>query len=73
MLAKLKLEGKPSVEVPEELKNKCVPYCCTNSAYDLTIFVSRTGTANRILEAKEKEREKDKGKGKEKARKKAKR
>ena len=40
---------------------------------DLTIFVSRTGTADRILEAKEKEREKDKGKGKEKARKKAKR
>jgi len=47
-LAKLKVEGKPSVEVPEEFKNK-------------------TGTANRILEAKEKERAKDneKGKGKE--------
>ncbi|KAI0648124.1 zinc knuckle-domain-containing protein [Trametes meyenii] len=37
VLAKLKAEGKPSVEVPEEFKSK-------------------SGTANRILEAKEKER-----------------
>ncbi|KZT19484.1 hypothetical protein NEOLEDRAFT_1077767 [Neolentinus lepideus HHB14362 ss-1] len=40
-LAKLKEAGKPSVEVPAELKSK-------------------TGTANRILEAKEKERAKTK-------------
>ncbi|KAH8114548.1 zinc knuckle-domain-containing protein [Phellopilus nigrolimitatus] len=38
LLAKLKSEGKPSVEVPEEFKNK-------------------SGTADKILEAKEKERE----------------
>ncbi|KAH9933109.1 uncharacterized protein BXZ73DRAFT_77285 [Epithele typhae] len=46
VLAKLKAEGKPSVEVPEEFKTK-------------------SGTANRILEAKEKERAKaqDKGEG----------
>ncbi|KAL6302788.1 zinc knuckle-domain-containing protein [Sparassis latifolia] len=37
VLAKLKVDGKPSVEVPEEFKSK-------------------TGTANRILEAKEKAR-----------------
>ncbi|KIJ64443.1 hypothetical protein HYDPIDRAFT_90525 [Hydnomerulius pinastri MD-312] len=41
ILAKLKADGKPSVEVPEEFKKK-------------------SGTANKILEAKEKEREKDK-------------
>ncbi|PAV17211.1 zinc knuckle [Pyrrhoderma noxium] len=41
LLAKLKAEGKPSVEVPEEFKNK-------------------SGTANKILEAKEKERQKEK-------------
>ncbi|KAJ7582767.1 zinc knuckle-domain-containing protein [Mycena floridula] len=40
-LAKLKAEGKPTVEVPEEFKNK-------------------TGTADRILEAREKERSKGK-------------
>ncbi|OBZ71621.1 hypothetical protein A0H81_08341 [Grifola frondosa] len=39
VLAKLKTEGKPSVEVPEEFKTK-------------------SGTANRILTAKEKERAK---------------
>ncbi|KAN0139881.1 Zinc knuckle domain containing protein [Lactarius tabidus] len=39
LLAKLKADGKPSVEVPEEFKNK-------------------SGTADRILEAKEKQREK---------------
>ncbi|KIY48635.1 hypothetical protein FISHEDRAFT_28792, partial [Fistulina hepatica ATCC 64428] len=37
-LAKLKADGKPSVEVPEE-------------------FLTKAGTANRILEEKEKERE----------------
>ncbi|RPD62383.1 hypothetical protein L226DRAFT_568833 [Lentinus tigrinus ALCF2SS1-7] len=52
LLAKLKAEGKPSVEVPEEFKSK-------------------SGTANRILEAKEKERAKsqDKGEGSSKKRK----
>ncbi|KAI9465485.1 zinc knuckle-domain-containing protein [Lactarius psammicola] len=46
LLAKLKADGKPSVEVPEEFKNK-------------------TGTADKILEAKEKQREKeDKGRAK---------
>ncbi|KAI0354926.1 hypothetical protein OH77DRAFT_1404463 [Trametes cingulata] len=49
LLAKLKADGKPSVEVPEEFKSK-------------------SGTANRILEAKEKERARsqtltDKGEG----------
>ncbi|KAI0754929.1 zinc knuckle-domain-containing protein [Daedaleopsis nitida] len=49
LLAKLKADGKPSVEVPEEFKSK-------------------SGTANRILEAKEKERDsksksQDKGEG----------
>ncbi|KAI6114038.1 zinc knuckle-domain-containing protein [Pisolithus sp. B1] len=41
LLAKLKTDGKPSVEVPEE-------------------FTKKSGTANRILEAKEKERAKEK-------------
>ncbi|EGN98406.1 hypothetical protein SERLA73DRAFT_74622 [Serpula lacrymans var. lacrymans S7.3] len=54
VLAKMKAEGKPSVEVPEEFKTK-------------------SGTANRILEAKEKEREGGQAEGKDKARKKAKR
>jgi len=40
LLAKLKADGKPSVEVPEEFKNK-------------------SGTADKILEAKEKQREKE--------------
>ncbi|CCM01877.1 uncharacterized protein FIBRA_03948 [Fibroporia radiculosa] len=40
VLAKLKADGKPSVEVPEE-------------------FTKKTGTADRILEAKEKAREKE--------------
>jgi len=51
LLAKLKADGKPSIEVPEEFKNK-------------------SGTADRILEAKEKQR--DKG-DKERAKKRAKR
>ncbi|KAH9950552.1 zinc knuckle-domain-containing protein [Amylocystis lapponica] len=43
VLAKLKTDGKPSVEVPDEFKTK-------------------SGTANRILEAKEKQRAQDVGK-----------
>ncbi|KAH8104563.1 zinc knuckle-domain-containing protein [Cristinia sonorae] len=50
LLAKLKANGKPSVEVPEEFRTK-------------------SGTANKILEAKEKERTK----GKEPERKRARR
>ncbi|KAI0720458.1 zinc knuckle-domain-containing protein [Cerioporus squamosus] len=52
LLAKLKADGQPSVEVPEEFKSK-------------------SGTANRILEAKAKERAKgqDKGEGSSKKRK----
>ncbi|KZV70205.1 hypothetical protein PENSPDRAFT_607660 [Peniophora sp. CONT] len=50
LLAKMRAEGKPSVEVPEEFKSK-------------------SGTANKILSAKEKEREK----GKEPAKKRRKR
>jgi hypothetical protein len=57
VLAKLKSEGKPSVEVPEEFKKKCVAYSIAND-YALN-FGIRTGTANQILEAKEKEREKE--------------
>jgi hypothetical protein len=33
VLAKLKVDGKPSVEVPEEFKTKYVPYRCTDSAF----------------------------------------
>ncbi|KAH9841528.1 zinc knuckle-domain-containing protein [Rhodofomes roseus] len=49
VLAKLKADGQPSVEVPEEFKNK-------------------SGTANRILEAKEKERAKGTEGGRKKKR-----
>jgi len=49
ILAKLKVDGKPSVEVPEEFKNK-------------------SGTANRILEAKEKARAKEEGSKKKRGR-----
>jgi Zinc knuckle len=75
VLAKLKIDGKPSVDAPEEFKSKCVCHIVALALrlMILTIFVSRTGTADRILEAKEKERDKNKGKGKEKSRKKAKR
>jgi hypothetical protein len=76
VLAKLREDGQPSVDVPEEFKSKYVSCDCTTSIVgDLTIVAFRTGTANRILEAKEKEREKekDKGKGKERSRKKARR
>lgn len=51
LLAKLKADGKPSIEVPEEFKNK-------------------SGTADRILEAKEKQR---KNTDKERAKKRTKR
>lgn len=67
LLAKLKAEGKPSVEVPAEFL-KCVFMLvqCRGFAHSRT---RRSGTANRLLEAKEKEREEaskaDKGKGKE--------
>ncbi|CAL1713281.1 unnamed protein product [Somion occarium] len=49
VLAKLKSAGQPSVEVPEEFKQK-------------------SGTANKILSAKEKERAKEKEPSKKKAR-----
>jgi Zinc knuckle len=68
-LAKAKAEGKPSVEVPEEFKNKFrVLFLSLNPAKTfkfLTDFlcmwnrVFRSGTANRILEAKEKQRERE--------------
>lgn len=76
VLAKLREDGKSSVEVPDEFKSKCVlPYYTIFVVGNLTSPAFRTGTANRILEAKEKEREKekDKGKGKEKSRKKPRR
>lgn len=71
MLAKLRKDGEPSVQVPEEFKTKCVPF--DSKELDpgsfghakglLTICVPgayfRSGTANKILEAKEKEREKE--------------
>jgi hypothetical protein len=67
LLAKLKAEGKPSVEVPEEFKRKSVSfttgicYCDANIGciYYLSA-VSRSGTANKILTEKEKQREKEK-------------
>jgi len=64
VLAKIRADGKPSVEVPEEFKTKCVlPFHHSSLVlrYRLTVL-SRTGTANQILEAKEKEREKEKAK-----------
>lgn len=70
LLAKLKADGKPSVEVPEEFKNKSVVfffmvlvvryatevcvYECLTGTHPL---LDRSGTADRILEAKEKQRE----------------
>ena len=64
LLAKLKLEGKPSVEVPEEFKNKYLSIsCCGRVSHDLNCCSYRRGTANRILEAKEKERAKEQDKG----------
>ncbi|KAF9648030.1 hypothetical protein BDM02DRAFT_3242925 [Thelephora ganbajun] len=60
-LDKLKLEGKPSVELPDEFRTKCVFKALTRVFYVLILFAAiRTGTANELLEAKEKERAKDK-------------
>lgn len=68
LLAKLRAEGKPSVEVPEEFKKPWVIliYVSFNQVLLTSSSFSSIGTANKILEAKEKERSKeDKGKGKE--------
>ncbi len=65
LLAKLKADGKPSVEVPEEFKRPCV--LCFDIQASHPLIVHSAGTANRILEAKEKNASKeDKGKGKAK-------
>lgn len=66
VLAKLKAEGKPSVEVPEEFKKPFVLLHLSKTIDSHPNKVSSVGTANKILEAKEKERLKEKGKGKEK-------
>jgi len=58
-LDKLKLEGKPSVELPDELKTKFVLETRHFLALTLSATI-RTGTANKLLEAKEKERAKEK-------------
>jgi hypothetical protein len=63
ILAKLKADGKPSVDVPEEFKNKLrvvpiVSFCVVEGF--LIVHIHRSGTADRILEAKEKQREKEK-------------
>lgn len=65
LLAKLKADGKPSIEVPEEFKNKFV---CNSSDTPYRLKLpKRTGTADKILEAKEKQREiEDKGHAKKK-------
>lgn len=60
VLAKLKADGKPSVEVPEEFKKTCVACPIIERRPSLS---SRSGTANLILEAKEKERERQKATG----------
>lgn len=60
--------AQPSVQVPEEFKTKSVLDLMLISSFGAKHLV-RTGTANRILEAREKERLE---KGKEPARKKAK-
>jgi len=60
-LDKLKLEGKPSVDLPDEFKTKCAFKTLTTHFHVLILFAAvRTGTANKLLEAKEKERAKDK-------------
>jgi hypothetical protein len=59
-LDKLRLEGQPSVELPDEFKTKFVFKASTDRFHDLTLFAAaRTGTANKLLEAKEKERAKE--------------
>ena len=65
MLAKLKEAGKPSVEVPEEFKRKCVRW---RHGMARCLHFSRDGTADKILATREKERQEkesiEKGKGK---------
>ena len=60
-LDKARLEGKPSVEVPDEFKTQ---YALKTLAIHLRVLIvfatTRKGTANKLLEAKEKERAKDK-------------
>jgi hypothetical protein len=55
ILAKLKTEGKPSIEIPEELVRRD---CAARYSADHS-SANRTGIANKILEAKGKERSKD--------------
>jgi hypothetical protein len=58
LLAKLKADAKPTVEVPEEFKNKYVlPMFC--NCFDFMLTYYRRGLADKILEGKEKERLKE--------------
>lgn len=66
VLSKLKADGKPSVDVPEEFKNKYGPLTVFDLVQERLMVLCRSGTANRILEAKEKERAKDSEGGKKK-------
>ena len=66
MLSKLKADGKPSVDVPEEFKNKYDPFTVFDLVRERLMVLCRSGTANRILEAKEKERAQDSEGGKKK-------
>jgi hypothetical protein len=62
--AKSKADVDPS-SVPDEFKNKFVflkKFCWTQCVFLRIVGVDRSGTANRILEAKEKQREKEKEK-----------
>ena len=65
-LSKLKADGKPSVDVPEEFKNKYAHSNVVDYVERKLSILCRSGTANRILEAKEKERAKDPEGGKKK-------
>ena len=66
LLAKLKADGKPSIEVPEEFKQpSVVPAIQITQLLTFTSSFYSVGTANKILEAREKERSKEE-KGKEK-------
>ena len=68
LLAKARADGKPSVEVPEEFKNK---FRCVSLFYTVCSKITfRSGTADRILAAKEKQRETE---GDERAKKRTKR
>lgn len=59
---------QPSVDVPDEFKNKFVLFFFFLRGQQFVdggiALIYRNGTANRILEAKEKQREKEKEKGK---------